>query len=102
MKSSAGPSLAAHSDCRRGLHGRCAVEPQRSLEMKRYVSRRFFLPIFAAVLLPSLGACATSLKWTEDVKLPDGRIVTLARYQEFRGIRELFQPPTESDYWLQF
>lgn len=34
--------------------------------------------------------------------LADGRTVTLKRYQEFRGPTELFQPRTESDYWLEF
>jgi hypothetical protein len=57
-------------------------------EMK-FVSRQVVLASMAAVLLPSFAACATSLKWTEGVKLPDGRIVTLTRYQEFRGPHEL-------------
>jgi hypothetical protein len=36
------------------------------------------------------------------VKLPDGRIVTLTRYQEFHGPHELGQRDTPSDYWLEF
>ena len=42
------------------------------------------------------------LRWTEDVKLPDGRIVTLTRYQEFKGPHELGQPPSASNYWFEF
>ena len=38
-----------------------------------------------AAILP-LAACGNGgLKWTEDVLLPDGRTVTLTRYQEFKG-----------------
>src|SRR5262245_41286285 len=70
--------------------------------MRLNVPRRFVTAFLAVILIPSLAACDTSLKWTEDVKLPDGRIVTLTRYQEFRGPTELGQPPTESDYWLEF
>jgi hypothetical protein len=36
------------------------------------------------------------------VRLPDGRVVNLTRYQEFKGPHELGQPPTESDYWFEF
>lgn len=45
---------------------------------------------------------ANPLRWTEDVRLPDGRIVTLTRYQEFKGPHEINNPPSESDYWLEF
>jgi hypothetical protein len=44
----------------------------------------------------------TSLKWTEDVRLPDGRVVTLTRYQEFKGPHELGETPSASDYWFEF
>jgi len=55
-----------------------------------------------AAILP-LAACGSgSLKWTEDVLLPDGRTVTLTRYQEFKGPSEPFTPPTESYYWFEF
>lgn len=40
--------------------------------------------IAAAVLLT---ACSNDLTWTEDVRLPDGRTVTLERYVEFEGPR---------------
>jgi len=55
-----------------------------------------------AAILP-LAACGSGgLKWTEDVLLPDGRTVTLTRYQEFKGPSQPFQPPTESFYWFEF
>jgi hypothetical protein len=44
----------------------------------------------------------TRLRWTEDVRLPDGRVVTLTRYQEFFGPYTLGDTPTESDYWFEF
>lgn len=60
----------------------------------------------AALLLPLLAAGCfgrdDSIKWTEDVRLPDGRVVTLTRYQEFKGPHELGETPTESDYWFEF
>ena len=34
--------------------------------------------------------------------MPDGRKVTLTRYQEFKGPHELDQSPTSSDYWFEF
>lgn len=55
--------------------------------------------------LPCVGGCtdsSDSLKWTEDVSLPDGGVVTLTRYQEFKGPHELGDAPTESDYWFEF
>jgi len=64
---------------------------------------RVFSSALGGLLLLALTACSErSLEWTEDVKLPDGRIVLLTRYQEFRGLHELGQPPTPSDYWLEF
>lgn len=44
----------------------------------------------------------TRLRWVEDVRLPDGRVVTLTRYQEFMGPYTLGDTPTESDYWFEF
>jgi len=49
-----------------------------------------------------VAACGDRLKWTEDVLLPDGRTVTLTRYQEFKGPHPLFEPPTASFYWFEF
>jgi hypothetical protein len=58
------------------------------------------------LLITTVGACKPSdsapLKWTEDVRLPDGRIVTLTRYQEFKGPHEIGDTPNPSDYWLEF
>jgi hypothetical protein len=58
------------------------------------------------LLIAAVGACkpgdSDALKWTEDVKLPDGRIVTLTRYQEFKGPHEIGDTPNQSDYWLEF
>lgn len=61
------------------------------------------------IVVPLVGGCkkdeeqpASPLRWTEDVRLPDGRIITLTRYQEFKGPHELGQPPGASNYWLEF
>lgn len=60
----------------------------------------------APLMTPILGACGNqgsdTLQWTEDVKLPDGRIVTLTRYQEFKGPHEIGTSPNPSDYWFSF
>ncbi len=60
--------------------------------------------LVCVLVLAGVSACSDSrsLKWTEDVLLPDGRVVSLARYQEFKGPHEIGQPPTESDYWFEF
>jgi hypothetical protein len=61
--------------------------------------------VAAALLCVGFAGCMkddTKLKWTEDVLLPDGRTVTLTRYQEFRGASEIGQPPSESYYWFEF
>lgn len=54
----------------------------------------------------ALTACgdSRSLRWKEDVKLPDGRVVTLDRYQEFKGPYYIGvgEGPTESNYWFEF
>jgi hypothetical protein len=57
-----------------------------------------------ALLFILLGCSRQSspLKWTEDVRLPDGRVVTLTRYQEFKGPHELGDTPSVSDYWFEF
>jgi len=54
------------------------------------------------VLLAGCDNARSPLKWTEDVQLPDGRTVTLTRYQEFKGPHELGDGPTESNYWFEF
>jgi hypothetical protein len=43
-----------------------------------------------------------TLDWTEDVRLPDGRVVTLKRHQEFKGPHELGDSATPSDNWFEF
>lgn len=61
--------------------------------------------VLAMGVIVVISACSNGnrpLRWTEDVKLPDGRVVTLNRYQEFKGPHELGDTPTESDYWLEF
>lgn len=63
---------------------------------------------WACLLIGSLALAACgdsrSLRWKEDVKLPDGRVVTLDRYQEFKGPHEIGvgESPTVSDYWFEF
>lgn len=92
-------------------------KPLRHLSMKycfKMITRhntftrwaRLTLMIMMAPLIIAVGACklgdSDPLKWTEDVKLPDGRIVTLTRYQEFKGTHEIGDTPNQSDYWLEF
>ena len=57
--------------------------------------------------LPLISSCEylhnrSDLDWTEDVLLPDGRVVTLKRHQEFKGGHEIGEDPTESNYWFEF
>ena len=50
-----------------------------------------------------LAACGVEkLNWTEDVLLPDGRIVRVTRHQEFGGNTVLTESATVSDYRLEF
>lgn len=50
-----------------------------------------------------LAACGSSdLTWTEDVKLPDGRVVTLKRWVEFKGAYAMGDTPNESKQRLEF
>jgi hypothetical protein len=51
-----------------------------------------------------LTACGNSseLTWTEDVKLPDGRVLTLTRWVEFKGPHGLGGRSTESSQQLEF
>jgi hypothetical protein len=41
--------------------------------------------VLAWACLLTLSACSDGLKWSEDVRLPDGRVVTLNRQVEFEG-----------------
>jgi hypothetical protein len=65
------------------------------------------ITIISQVLLSLLCLTACSrptppLKWTEDVQIPNGPIVTLTRYQEFKGPHEIGDGPTSTDYWFEF
>jgi hypothetical protein len=64
--------------------------------------RNIFFLLGVLLLCSCMNAEDKPLKWTEDVQLPDGRVVTLTRYQEFKGPHELGDMPTESDYWFEF
>jgi len=57
--------------------------------------------VFLATLSSACSDSA-SLKWTEDVRMPDGRVVTLTRYQEFKGPYNIGDTPSVSDYWFEF
>ena len=50
-----------------------------------------------------LTACgnSTELAWTEDVKLPDGRVLTLTRWVEFKGPHAMDDTATESKQRLE-
>ncbi len=77
------------------------------LTVKSGASRWYaFMQHFAALVLIALAltACGRddSLKWTEDVLLPDGRTITLTRYQEFKGNYEIGDTPSVSNYWFEF
>jgi hypothetical protein len=66
------------------------------------LARPWIAPV---ALLLLLGACSnnSALEWTEDVKLPDGRVVTLERYVEFKGgASQLGEPSTESMQRFKF
>jgi hypothetical protein len=66
--------------------------------------RHLWLAMGAMAIAVATGCSAkdTPLKWIEDVRLPDGRVVTLTRYQEFKGPHELGDTPTATDYWFEF
>src|SRR5688572_10393325 len=65
--------------------------------------RHNLVGFFCVLLIACLTGCSDRpLAWTEDVLLPDSRVVTLKRYQEFEGPHEIGDTPTESDYWFEF
>ena len=66
------------------------------------MSARALVSVLISLAVSGCGERIPPLKWTEDVKLPDGRVTTLTRYQEFRGTHELGAPPTESNSWFEF
>lgn len=61
-----------------------------------------FRPVAVALVL--LAACSSGkLAWTEDVRLPDGRVLTLQRWAEFGGgSGHLGDPSIESQQGLEF
>jgi len=64
--------------------------------------RWFSAPMLLAMVL-FLSACGDPLRWQEEILLPDGRVVTASRYQEFKGPSEPFnKPPTASYYRVEF
>jgi hypothetical protein len=42
------------------------------------------------------------IRWTEDVRLPDGRTITLTRLQNYGGPTEIGQHSSARDYWFEF
>jgi hypothetical protein len=56
------------------------------------------------LMVTLLTACDSSdeLTWTEDVKLPDGRVITLKRWVEFKGAYAMGDTPNESRQRLEF
>lgn len=75
--------------------------PPSSL-LRNFSCRSAFARCFPWLVLSlSLGGCGLlderSIKWTEDAKLTDGRVVTLTRYQEFRDAD--YDP---GNYWFEF
>lgn len=77
-----------------------------SAPSQSYIGRlKLFSAAVAFFVLGAISACRyhdTSLKWTEEVRLSEGRVVILTRYQEFKGPHELTQTPSVSDYWFEF
>ena len=69
------------------------------------MQRRHILLSFAG--LPLISSCEylhnrSDLDWTEDVLLPDGRVLTLKRHQEFWGPHQIGKRPSASSYWFEF
>lgn len=55
-----------------------------------------------ALSLTHCGSDSSSLGWTEDVKLPDGRVVVLERHLDFGGSVTFGGPPSGGPYWFEF
>jgi hypothetical protein len=71
-------------------------------EMKPFMKFRALIVLGLCFLLASCNVKNRPLKWTEEVNLPDNRIIQLTRYQEFKGPHELGDTPSVSDYWFEF
>lgn len=59
------------------------------------------LQVLLAFMLVACGQ-SSELSWTEDVKLPDGQVVTLSRWVEFKGPHAMGDTATESKQRLEF
>lgn len=66
--------------------------------------RRVAVVLACSTLGAVLVACdgASELTWKEDVKLRDGRVITVSRRSEFRAPHEIGQTPGESHLWIEF
>lgn len=66
---------------------------------------RTFVAILGLSLLLALAGCddrsrsSNELRWTEDVQLQDGRVITIRRHSVFRGPREAFTQQGANVSW---
>ena len=65
-------------------------------------SQRWSIALTLLAMASFFSGCGDPLRWREEILLPDGRVVTAVRYQEFKGPSEPFKPPTASYYRLEF
>lgn len=81
-------------------NGLGSLSAGRALGLRMRSALACALLVFAA----TTAACSDNaeLDWREDVRLPDGRIITLTRHQEFRGAYTIGDTPSVSDYWFEF
>jgi hypothetical protein len=65
-------------------------------------TRLLAISTFTALMTQAAGCDSrnTTLRWTEDAALPDGRMITLTRYQEFKVLPELGQPRGPTYHWF--
>lgn len=88
------PETAVHSR-------RNATGGERIANVPRSAAALWLCALF---VLQALAACdsGAELRWKEDVKLEDGRVITVSRRSEFKGPYELGKSPGESHVWLEF
>jgi hypothetical protein len=67
----------------------------------RQAPHRLAALCWAIGLVGALAGCGRA-RWTEDVRLPDGRTITLTRTQNFGGPTEIGQRSTTTQYSLEF
>lgn len=65
-------------------------------------SQRWSIALTLPAMAALLSGCGDPLTWREEILLPDGRVVTAVRYQEFKGPSEPFKSATASYYRLEF